>query len=181
MQPYAIVSHQRDVRELRRQLAERETSLAMQDFAEERSRSVFLLTTGGRHFALPLNLVTEVLPMAALTHVTGQTAPVIGWLERRARWFAVIDLAMSAGAPAPTIRAENYLVLCDHPTGPVALRAEPLGDVVGVDGMSLAALPASANHTPHLVAALCTTPSSLLVSVGVLAANLASLPAPGAS
>jgi chemotaxis signal transduction protein len=107
--------------------------------------SLLVVRAGGRLFALPLDLIQEVLPARPITPVPGADAAVEGIANVRGRVIAVVDLAAALELPVTGLGPDHRLLVIDH-------RGRQVGIGV-VDVVRIARLPAdeigpaAADHT----------------------------------
>jgi chemotaxis signal transduction protein len=96
--------------------------------------SLLVVRAGGHLFALPLDLIQEVLPARQITPVPGADAAVAGIANVRGRVIAVVDLAAALRLTATGLGPEHRLLVLDH-------RGRQIGIGV-VDVVRIARLPA---------------------------------------
>jgi chemotaxis signal transduction protein len=98
--------------------------------------SLLLVRAGGRLFALPLDLVQEVLPLRPITPVPGADSAVAGIANVRGRVIAIVDLAAALRLTATGLGPDHRLIVLDQ-------RGRQVGIGV-VDVVRIARLPADA-------------------------------------
>lgn len=96
------------------------------------------LESGGATFALPLEYVVEVLRAVQVTPLPGAPAGVAGVVNVRGEPLAVVDLRVRPGAEPAPMRATEHLVRVQLPARQVLVRADHAGDLVNLDGRSIA-------------------------------------------
>lgn len=106
---------------------------------------VFLLD--GQRYALPVEQVEEVLPMAWLTRVADCPPDVCGLLDVRGALWAVVDPSLRLGAALRPPRPGDLLVLVRSPAGAAALRVD---EVDGLSSGPLAPTPPEAEGPPFV-------------------------------
>jgi chemotaxis signal transduction protein len=76
--------------------------------------SLLLVRSGGRSFALPLDLIQEVLPLRPITPVPGADVAVAGIANVRGRVIAVVDLAAALRLSGTGLGPDHRLLVLDH-------------------------------------------------------------------
>ena len=118
-------------------------------------RALLLVSTGGRIFALPLDLVHEVVTARPATPLPGAPSWVVGLVNLRGRIVTVIDLSARLRLRPAAGSAAHRVVVVRHGERRVGLAVEDVVRIVRTDTRSLEPLaqpdasPGSADFLTH--------------------------------
>jgi chemotaxis signal transduction protein len=130
-----------DQRVSQRILAERTERIAREPVRVEKSRdalSCLVFQRCGRTYAVPLENLNEVAPIASVAHVPGVLPAFLGVTARRGRVVSVVDVPRLFGTATPDADPPKWLVTTSSTTVVCGVGADELNDVIDVDPGSMA-------------------------------------------
>lgn len=113
-------------------------------------------------YGLPLDELSEVMPLAAWTPVPGLSQQLLGVMNVRGEIRPVLDLHSILGLPAPEAAEGGYVVFLRSPVREVGLRVDALERIRFVESQGLTLPHEAANGLPQrFVAGI--TPDTLVL------------------
>jgi purine-binding chemotaxis protein CheW len=106
-----------------------------------RDAAALLVRIGQRQFAVPLNVVERVLPMAAVVALPDAGQGLLGMLNLRGAIVPVVDPRPRLGVPTPEAHPEHRLVLV-RGMRPFLLWVDEVDEVVSLGPDDVTAVPA---------------------------------------
>lgn len=97
------------------------------------STSFLLAVARGRHFAIPVVCVEEVVEMVAPLPLNESAPGVVGLIDYHGSLLALFDLGELAGIGRVSISADNIIVVCTVENKRFSLMVDDVTDVVTVD------------------------------------------------
>ena len=113
--------------------------------------------------AIPLEIVTEVLPRVYLNSIPESPEYVAGYLQWRGIAVPVIDPAARWGDPPLPIRLEDRIVILSLPEGPRGLLMSDVEELESIGKAELTSMPAEIPAAPYAIAAWHTRENSVLL------------------
>ena len=107
--------------------------LAFSQARELEVKGLLAFILGESRCALPVSEIQEVLPVAALSPIPGQTLPVEGMLNLRGAMIPVLDLRSCLGLPQVRWNSETRIIVIKTGDARVGVVVDRVEDVVEVE------------------------------------------------
>jgi purine-binding chemotaxis protein CheW len=127
--------------------------------------AVLCFRVGAERFGVPLDALTEVMPLNAWTPVPGQTQHLLGVTNLRGEIRPVLDLHVMLSLPAPEDGLRAHVVFLKRDDGEVGLRVDALDRIRFVDSATLTVPHEAGNGLPQRFVAGITPDTLALLDV----------------
>ena len=122
-------------------LAERTSRIAREPVRVERaveSVTCMVFQRCARSYAVPLQALADVGPIASIAHVPGIPEPFLGVTARRGRVVSVVDIPRLFGTSPTEAPSPKWLIMISSSVVVCGVGADELHDIIDVDPASMA-------------------------------------------